>query len=250
MAQWSKIEWTDATWNPVTGCAKISPGCKHCYAERMARRLQSMGQERYRNGFSVTLHRDLISQPLKWGAPRQIFVNSMGDLFHKAVPLSFISDVFATINAAHWHNFQVLTKRAERLEQLTPKLNWPDNLWIGVSVESKSELWRIRSLSNIPALIKFVSLEPLIGPIRRLPLKGISWVIVGGESGPGARLMRPEWVRTIRDQCKSHSVPFFFKQWGGFVKSHNGRELDGEIWSQLPMATSNILQRMALTRRR
>jgi protein gp37 len=236
MAQATSIEWTEATWNPVTGCTKISPGCKHCYAERMAKRLRAMGQPRYANGFRVTLQKDLVDQPLRWRKPRRIFVNSMSDLFHSDVPPGFIHRVFHTMQQASWHQFQILTKRPERLCALADSLPWPENVWIGVSVETADYLWRVEYLVAIPAAVRFLSLEPLLGPLPRLPLEGIHWVIVGGESGPGARPMAVEWVRQIRARCLQHHVPFFFKQWGGTRKSRTGRRLDGRTWDQLPTA--------------
>lgn len=234
MAQLSSIEWTDATWNPVTGCTKISPGCKHCYAERMAKRLASMGQPRYRDGFQLTLQPDVVDQPLSWKKPRLVFVNSMSDLFHDAVPLSYLERVFQVMAEARWHIFQVLTKRSERLAEIANRLVWPSNVWMGVSVESEDYTYRIDDLSGIPAVVKFLSVEPLLGPIKRLSLKNIDWVIVGGESGPHARPIDPNWVRSIRDDCVTEGVPFFFKQWGGTRKSTTGRVLDGRIWDELP----------------
>lgn len=235
MGDKSAIEWTDATWNPVTGCSKVSPGCKNCYAERLAARLEAMGNPRYRNGFEVTLHPDQLSLPLRWKGPRKIFVNSMSDLFHEAIPDDFIKQVFDVMAKADWHVFQILTKRAERLEALAAQLPWPENIWQGVSVESEEYTWRIRHLQEVPAAVRFISVEPLLGPISRLPLKGINWVIVGGESGPRFRVAQPIWVRSIRDQCLRTKVPFFFKQWGGFTSKAGGRQLDGRLWSQLPM---------------
>jgi protein gp37 len=234
MAQLSSIEWTDATWNPVTGCTKVSPGCKLCYAERMAKRLQAMGQPRYRNGFTTTLHGDLLEAPLGWAKPRRVFVNSMSDLFHEAVPEDFIARVFAVMERASQHVFQVLTKRADRLEALAPGLHWPPNVWMGVSVESADYTWRIAHLRRVPAAVRFLSVEPLLGPIPRLPLRGIDWVIVGGESGPGARPMDPQWARAIRDRCIAGGVPFFFKQWGGVRKKRAGRALDARTWDEMP----------------
>jgi len=234
MAQASSIEWTQSTWNPVTGCTKISPGCAHCYAERMAKRLQAMGQERYRNGFRVTLQPDVVELPLRWKRPRMIFVNSMSDLFHKDVPAEFVARCFAVMERASWHTFQVLTKRPERALELAPHLPWPRNLWMGTSVENARYVTRIGSLIQIPASIRFLSLEPLLGPIPELPLAGIHWVIVGGESGPGARPMARLWITQIRDRCLGHGVPFFFKQWGGVNKSRAGRELDGRTWDSFP----------------
>ncbi|WP_298402436.1 DUF5131 family protein [uncultured Chloroflexus sp.] len=230
----SSIEWTEATWNPLTGCTKISPGCKHCYAERMALRLQAMGLEKYRNGFRLTLHPNTLPEPLQWKQPRMIFVNSMSDLFHHDVPVTFIQQVFAVMTQAHWHTFQVLTKRAERLHELDPLLAWPSNVWMGVSVERADYLDRIHRLRETGATIKFLSCEPLLGPLPNLPLDGIDWVIVGGESGPGARPIDPAWVREIRDQCQAAGVAFFFKQWGGPRKHRTGRVLDGRTWDEWP----------------
>jgi protein gp37 len=210
MGDKSAIEWTDATWNPVTGCTKISPGCKHCYAERLAHRLQAMGNPRYRNGFAVTLHPDQLELPLRWRQSRRIFVNSMSDLFHDAVPEPFIARVFDVMTRAPWHVFQVLTKRAERLAALTPRLPWPPNVWQGVSVENAKYTARVAHLQAVPARVRFPSVEPLLGPIPQLPLEGIHWVIVGGESGPKHRPLDPAWVREIRDQCQRAGVPFFF----------------------------------------
>lgn len=235
MAQLSRIEWTERTWNPVTGCTKVSPGCKHCYAERMAHRLQAMGQARYQNGFRVTLQSDLIELPLRWRDPSVIFVNSMSDLFSDGVPDDFVAAVFDTMNRAPQHTFQVLTKRAERLAETAPRLRWTQNIWMGVSVETENYTFRIHDLRRVPASVRFLSVEPLLGPIPRLPLTGIDWVIVGGESGPGARPMDPAWVRTIRDRCVNQSVPFFFKQWGGTNKKRTGRELDGRTWDEMPV---------------
>jgi protein gp37 len=234
MAQASTIEWTEATWNPVTGCTKISPGCKFCYAERMANRLQAMGQTRYRNAFRLTLQPDALDTPLRWKKPRVIFVNSMSDLFHKDVPFEYIKRCFDVMKRASQHTFQVLTKRPERVAELGQDLPWPANLWMGTSVENADYLGRIDSLRDVPAKVRFLSVEPLLGPIPRLPLKGIHWVIVGGESGPGARPMKAAWVRHLRDQCLAAEVPFFFKQWGGTNKKRAGRLLDGRLWDQMP----------------
>jgi protein gp37 len=234
MAGNSNIEWTEATWNPVTGCTKISEGCRFCYAHRMAKRLHAMNNPRYRNGFDVTLHHDLVEAPLKWKKPRTIFVNSMSDLFHKEVPLDFIQDTFKTMEKASWHTFQILTKRADRLLELSSELPWPTNVWQGVSVEDENVVERIDYLRQTPAKIRFLSIEPLIGPLNNLNLEGIHWVIVGGESGPGARPMEADWVRSIRDQCKEQNVAFFFKQWGGVQKHRYGRELDDKTYDELP----------------
>ena len=230
----SSIEWTETTWNPVTGCSKVSDGCLHCYAERMAGRLQAMGNPNYRNGFEVTLHPQLIDTPLSWKKSRIVFVNSMSDLFHEDIQEAFIRQVFATMRKAHWHTFQILTKRSERLKSLGPKLDWPRNVWMGVSVENCDVQSRIDNLRNVPASVRFLSLEPLLGPLPNLNLEGIHWAIVGGESGPGARPMDSSWVLDIRDQCEAVGVPFFFKQWGGVFKKRNGRKLDGKTWDQMP----------------
>lgn len=230
----SKIEWTEATWNPVTGCDKVSPGCKHCYAERMALRLQAAGTPQYRDGFRLTLQPAALDIPLTWKKPRMIFVNSMSDLFHKDVPIEFIQQTFEVMRRSPQHQFQILTKRAERLVELAPHLLWADNIWMGVSVESEDYLFRIECLRKTDARIKFLSLEPLLGPLPSIDLGNIDWVIVGGESGPHARPMKPEWVRNIRAQCLAARVPFFFKQWGGVFKSRTGRLLDGRTWDQMP----------------
>ena len=235
MATKSKIEWTEATWNPVTGCSKISEGCRHCYAEKMAKRLFAMGNPRYGNGFNITLHYDLLDLPLKWKKPRMIFVNSMSDLFHKDVPEEFIFKVFETMEKAYWHTFQILTKRSDRLLELSSKLPWPDNVWQGVSVENESVAFRIDHLRKVPAKIRFLSLEPLIGPLDHLQLDRIHWVIVGGESGHGARPMKEEWVVSIKNQCLANNVAFFFKQWGGVQKHRAGRLLEGRIWDEFPI---------------
>jgi protein gp37 len=234
MALKSSIEWTESTWNPVTGCNKISPGCKNCYAERMAKRLKAMGSENYENGFKLATHDHVVNLPLQWRKPQVIFVNSMSDLFHKNVSLDFILKVFETMNKAHWHIFQVLTKRSDRLLELNKYLPWSKNIWMGVSVENKDFTYRIKDLSKTDAATKFLSIEPLIGPINRFSLKNIDWVIVGGESGPKSRPMKEEWVTSIRDKCLKQNIPFFFKQWGGVQKKKNGRELEGRTWDEMP----------------
>ena len=234
MATRSHIEWTESTWNPITGCTKISPGCKHCYAERMSKRLEAMGSPNYTNGFRLTIHPDSLHLPLQWKKPQTIFVNSMSDLFHRDVPLPFIQEVFRVMNEAHWHQFQILTKRADRLLELSPQLSWTRNIWLGVSVENDQYVHRIDLLRQTSAHIKFLSLEPLLGPLPHLRLGQIDWVIVGGESGPGARPMDPSWVKGIRDQCVKADVPFFFKQWGGIQKKKAGRRLQGRFWNQMP----------------
>jgi len=234
MASTSPIEWTDATWNPVTGCTKISTGCKHCYAERMSLRLQAMGQPRYSEGFAVRVHSDLIAVPHSWSRPRIIFVNSMSDLFHEDVPFSFIERVFSTVLSCPQHVFQILTKRSLRLRELAPDLPWPTNLWIGVTVEDRSAKHRIADLVSVPATVRFLSCEPLLGPLGQLALSKIDWVIVGGESGPGARPMERPWVEQILNQCERARVPFFFKQWGGVRKARAGRQLNGRTYDELP----------------
>jgi protein gp37 len=232
----SKIEWTESTWNPVTGCSKISPGCKYCYAERMATRLKAMGQANYAGGFNVTTHEHALETPLRWKKPSMIFVNSMSDLFHEMVPFDFIAKVFDVMNRASWHQFQVLTKRSERLRNSAPRLPWSDNIWVGVSVENADFVHRIDDLNSVPASIRFVSFEPLIGHVGRIDLSHIDWAIVGGESGPNARPMKKAWVEKIRAQCHEFDVPFFFKQWGGVNKKKAGRLLDGRTWNEMPLA--------------
>jgi protein gp37 len=234
MAKGSGIEWTESTWNPVTGCTKVSPGCTHCYAERMALRLKEMGQNNYRNGFRLTLQPQALELPLSWRKPQTIFVNSMSDLFHKDVPLEYIRSVFEVMSRAHWHNFQILTKRSERLLELDSALEWAQNVWMGVSVECSEYRTRIANLQSCHARTKFLSLEPLLGPLQELDLQGIDWVIAGGESGPGARPMDSEWILDLRDQCNRAGVPFFFKQWGGKNKKKAGRILDGRTWDEMP----------------
>jgi protein gp37 len=234
MATKSTIEWTEATWNPVTGCNKISPGCKNCYAERLSKRLKAMGQINYKNGFKLTLQPRMLELPLKWKKPQTIFVNSMSDLFHKDVPLDYIQQVFEVMKRAHWHRFQVLTKRADRLAELSSELEWASNIWMGVSVENQKYIPRIDDLRKTGAKTKFLSLEPLLGPLKDLDLSEIDWVIVGGESGYGARPMLLNWVTSIREQCQEAGVAFFFKQWGGFNKKKTGRILEGKTWDEMP----------------
>ena len=234
MAEKSTIEWTESTWNPITGCTKISDGCKNCYAERLAIRLKAMGQKNYRNGFGLTLQPQALELPLSWKKPQTIFVNSMSDLFHKDIPLDYIQKVFDVMAKADWHNFQVLTKRAGRLKEINSELKWKTNIWMGVSVESQKVVHRIDDLRETDAHIKFLSVEPLLGKLPKLNLSGIDWVIVGGESGPKARPMKEEWVLEIKDQCKEFGVPFFFKQWGGVRKHKTGRTLQGKTWDEMP----------------
>jgi len=235
MAARSAIEWTEATWNPVTGCTKISLGCKNCYAERMALRLQAMGQQNYVNGFRVTIHERALELPYRWKSAQTIFVNSMSDLFHENVPREFIEKVFSVMNYADWHRYQILTKRSERLLELDHSLNWASHIWMGVTVETDDQISRIDHLRSTHARLKFLSLEPLLGALPNLDLAGIDWVIVGGESGPGARPMREEWVLEIKNQCLKSRVPFFFKQWGGSRKKKTGRILDGRLWNEMPV---------------
>lgn len=230
----SSIEWTESTWNLLTGCTKVSPGCLHCYAERMAKRLQGMRQPHYAAGFQLRLHEDIMELPLSWKKPQMIFVNSMSDLFHEDVPDSFIHRAFEVMQQASWHQFQLLTKRSERLREIAPSLGWPNNVWMGVSVELQDYAFRINDLRRTRAAIKFVSFEPLLGPLERLNLRGIDWVIVGGESGPGARPMQEGWALGIKAQCQAARVPFFFKQWGGLNKKKAGRLLEGRTWEELP----------------
>ena len=233
----TKIEWTDVTWNPMTGCTQISDGCHNCYAVTMARRLKAMGNHRYRNGFRVTLHPDLLEKPLKWKKPRMVFVNSMGDMFHDNVPLDYIKQVFKTMAKADQHIFQVLTKRSARMLDLSKHLPWPKNIWLGVTIESGKYKYRADDLRKTPASTKFLSIEPMIGPVDRLDLEGIDWVITGGESGFKARAIEECWVLAIRDNCIANKIPFFFKQWGGKNKKKAGRLLQGMVWDQYPAHT-------------
>ncbi|MBI5266046.1 MAG: phage Gp37/Gp68 family protein [candidate division Zixibacteria bacterium] len=234
MAAQSRIEWTESTWNPVTGCSKVSPGCDHCYADRMAKRLQGMGVHKYRNGFEVTLHPSELEAPLRWRKPQIIFVNSMSDLFHPQVPFAYVEQIFDVMRRANHHVFQILTKRSKQLVRAADKLDWPPNVWMGVTVESQPYTFRINDLRKTKAAVKFLSLEPLLGPLVNLDLHEIDWAIVGGESGPGARPMDKKWVRDIRRQCREQSVHFFFKQWGGVNKKAAGRTLDGRIYDAMP----------------
>jgi len=241
MASTTAIEWTDATWNPVTGCTKISAGCDNCYAERFSERFRGVPRHPFEDGFDLTLRPERVDQPLRWREPRMIFVNSMSDLFHKEIPKEFISRVCDTMERAHWHTFQVLTKRSSLMRDFLRKRygdgRGPSHMWFGVSVEDGSKKSRIEHLRQAPAGIRFLSVEPLIGPMGVMELDGIDWVIVGGESGPRSRPMKPEWVRSVRDQCKKQNVAFFFKQWGGLRPKSGGRTLDGREWSQFPEVT-------------
>jgi protein gp37 len=243
MGDRSAIEWTEATWNPTTGCDRTSPGCDHCYALALAKRLKAMGVDKYQNdgdprtsgpGFKITTHLDALAIPYGWKQPRLVFVNSMSDLFHEEVPTEFIEAVFEVMSKTPRHTYQLLTKRSRRLRQVAPKLDWPANIWVGVSVESTKYRFRIDHLREVPAAVRFVSAEPLLGPLGELDLSGIDWVIAGGESGPNARPMDISWGRDLRDQCLGARVKFFFKQWGGRTPKAGGRELDGRTWDQLP----------------
>jgi protein gp37 len=231
----TKIDWTEEVWNPVTGCTKISLGCQNCYAEKMAKRLQAMGQKNYINGFDVAMHEDMLDKPLRMKKPKMIFVNSMSDLFHKDVPTEFIKKVFAVMKEAKQHTFQILTKRSGRLFKLSKELEWTDNIWMGVSVENSAYYWRINDLKQTGAKTKFISFEPLLENINNTDFSGIDWVIVGGESGSNARPIKKEWVENIRDACIEQEIPFFFKQWGGVNKKKTGRILDGKTWDEMPV---------------
>ncbi len=248
MATHSKIEWTEMTWNPITGCTKVSQGCKHCYAERLAKRLQAMGVKRYKNGFEVTLHEDALDIPFGWKKPRLVFVNSMSDQFHEDVPLEFIQRVFETMVRCPQHTFQILTKRSQRLREIAHLLPWPPNVWMGVSVEDSRVINRVHDLQQVPAAVRFLSCEPLIGPLENLPLDGIHWVIVGGESGPEARPMKREWVDSILRQCREAEVAFFFKQWGGVRKDLTGRKLHGRTYDEMPFERHQRLGSVSLQR--
>jgi len=241
MAQ-SSIEWTQMTWNPTTGCNKVSAGCKYCYAEILSKRLQAMGQKKYRNGFKLTLHPETLKIPYSWKKPKVVFVNSMSDLFHKDIPLKYIQQVFKVMKDNPIHTFQILTKRGDVLAEYSPILDWAPNIWMGVSVEDERVISRIDYLRNTGAFIKFLSLEPLIGPLPDLNLYNIDWIIVGGESGPKARTMKKDWVLDIRDQCNKANVKFFFKQWGGVNKKKAGRKLEGKTYNEMPEIKTPLSQ--------
>ena len=243
MATTTGIEWTEVTWNPTTGCDRISAGCDHCYALTLAKRLQAMGQPKYQAdgdprtsgpGFRLTVHPQTLDEPYRWRQPRVVFVNSMSDLFHAKVPLGFVKDVFTVIADTPQHTYQVLTKRSARLRKVADRLDWPENLWMGVSVENADALYRVDDLRQVPASVRFLSCEPLLGPLDGIALSGIGWVIAGGESGPNYRPMQIAWARSIRDACQADGVPFFFKQWGGRTPKASGRELDGRVWDEMP----------------
>ncbi|HEY5122850.1 MAG TPA: phage Gp37/Gp68 family protein [Ignavibacteria bacterium] len=235
----TKIEWTEVTWNPTTGCNKVSAGCKNCYAEIFAKRLQAMGNQKYRNGFELTIHPDVLDEPKRWKNSKIVFVNSMSDIFHERIPLNFLKKVFKVMNDTPRHIYQVLTKRSERLEEIANKFEWTENIWMGVSVEDDRVINRIANLKNTPAKIKFLSLEPLLSSLPNLNLKGIDWVIVGGESGTKSRPVQKEWIIDIKDQCEKANVEFFFKQWGGMNKKANGRELNGKVYNGMPKIQIN-----------
>ena len=241
MAYKSSIEWTESSWNPITGCTKISAGCKNCYAERMAERLKKMGQRNYTNGFNLSIHESMFDLPMKWKKPQMIFVNSMSDLFHEDLPFSIIEKIFKIMNKCYWHTFQILTKRSHILYEYNKYLNWTDNIWMGVTIESQDYLHRIDDLRKTNAITKFISFEPLLSDINNLNLKGIDWVIAGGESGPKARAVKEEWILQIKDACISQNVPFFFKQWGGFNKKKSGRLLLQREWNQMPVISMKNL---------
>ena len=245
MSYASAIEWTESTWNPVTGCTQVSPGCEHCYALTFAERFRGVPGHPYEGGFDLTLRPNRLELPLRWREPRVVFVNSMSDLFHHKVPDEFIQQVFETMRVADWHTFQVLTKRPGRAARMVNALPWPSNVWVGTSIESARYLWRADHLREVPAPVRFLSCEPLLGPLSSLDLRGIGWVIAGGESGVGFRPPKAEWVREIRDLCLGADVPFFFKQWGGRYPKNGGRELDGRIWSDtpLPRASAAVITR-------
>jgi protein gp37 len=239
----TKIEWTEYSWNPITGCSEISPGCANCYAKRFAERLKSMGKPRYKEGFKVQLHSDQLVVPKRWKKNKIVFVNSMSDLFHEEVPDAYIKQVFDIMNTCRQHVFQILTKRSDRLQTLAQELNWTENIWMGVSIEDAQHIYRLRDLLKTNAKVKFISFEPLLGPIPNISIEGIDWVIVGGESGPNARPMNKEWVVSLRDKCCLSKVPFFFKQWGGVNKKAAGRCLEGKIWNQMPEINNTIREK-------
>jgi protein gp37 len=236
MSRTTEIEWTWVSWNPITGCSKVSEGCRHCYAEKMALRLKGMGVAKYRNGFEVTIHPDTLETPLTWKKPQVVFVNSMADMFHSDIPFEFVQRVFNVMARADWHIFQILTKRSKELVRKAPDLDWPPNIWMGVTVENAHYTYRIDDLRKIPTAVRFLSMEPLLGPVPDMDLSGIDWVIVGGESGPGARPMKREWVLEIQSQCARQGTAFFFKQWGGVNKKAAGRLLQGRTWDEVPPA--------------
>jgi protein gp37 len=240
MSNISRIEWTESSWNPITGCTKISSGCNNCYAEKMANRLKMMGSKNYENGFKLTCHQHALNAPLQWKKPRMIFVCSMSDIFHKDVPDDFILNIFEVIKKSYWHTFQILTKRSERFATFTKTYGFPSNAWAGVTVENADVLFRADHLRQVPSKIKFISAEPLVGSIKDLNLNNINWVVAGGESGANSRPLSIEWAREIRDKCIKENISFFFKQWGGTNKKATGRILDGKLWNEMPEYHQNM----------
>ncbi len=240
MADNSSIEWTNATWNPVTGCSKVSPGCAHCYAETFAKRWRGIPGHPYEQGFDLRLWPERLNQPLRWRRPRMIFVNSMSDVFHEDIPTEYIHEIFATMATASWHTFQILTKRHERLVEMADELPWPDNVWMGVTIENRRFVHRADFLRRVPAAVRFISAEPLLGALEGLELDHLHWLIAGGESGPRHRAVKPEWITGLRDQCLETGVPFFFKQWGGNRSKSGGRLLDGRTWEEFPAVREPI----------
>lgn len=237
----TKIEWTESSWNPVTGCTKISEGCRNCYAERMALRLKAMGNPNYCDGFKIRCHEHALEIPLKWKSPKMIFVNSMSDLFHEDIPFDFLQKVFSVMNQTPWHTYQVLTKRAENLARLSDKLNWTPNIWAGVTIESNQHIERLSYLKQVNSAVRFISFEPLLSSVGEVDLNGIDWVIVGGESGPRSRPMDQLWVEEIKEQAELLNIPFFFKQWGGYNKKAAGRELHGRTWDEMPSSSLSLV---------
>ncbi len=241
MADKSAIEWTEATWNPVTGCDKVSPGCAHCYAEAFAERWRGIADHPYEQGFDLRIWPNRLGQPLRWKRPRMIFVNSMSDLFHEKIPADFIQEVFSSMEEAHWHTFQILTKRPERVVEMADTLSWPENVWMGVSIENRRFVHRADLLREVNAAVRFISAEPLLGPLDGLNLSEIDWLIAGGESGFRHRPVQADWIRSLRDRCESDGVAFFFKQWGGRTSKAGGRELDGKIYDDMPTLRKPVL---------
>jgi protein gp37 len=245
MSERSRIEWTSASWNPATGCGEVSPGCAHCYAKTFAERFRGVSGHPYEQGFDLRLWPERLELPLRWGKPKLVFVNSMSDLFHERIPVEYVQAVFDVMRRADHHVFQVLTKRHERLAELAPLLPWPDNVWMGVSIENRRFVHRADFLREVPAAVRFISAEPLLGPLEGLDITGMDWLIAGGESGPGHRRVDAEWVRDLRDRCAAESVAFFFKQWGGRTAKTGGRELDGQTWDEMPTARGSELLAVA-----
>jgi protein gp37 len=245
MSERSRIEWTSASWNPATGCGEVSPGCAHCYAKTFAERFRGVPGHPYEQGFDLRLWPERLELPLRWGKPKLVFVNSMSDLFHERIPVEYVQAVFDVMRRADHHVFQVLTKRHERLAELAPLLPWPENVWIGVSIENRRFVHRADYLREVPAAVRFISAEPLLGPLEGLDITGMDWLIAGGESGPGHRRVDAQWVRDLRDRCAAESVSFFFKQWGGRTAKTGGRELDGQTWDEMPTVRGSELLALA-----